>query len=635
VHGKDPKNVDGQILMANALAGLRDLDGAVGQIEEALRIAPERSGAYSNLGALELGRGNRVEAERAFKKAVELQSESIPAHVALGNFYWLTDRYDLAEQSLGRALELGPTNPLTNRALASFYLATNRLKDAERPLKAVFEATKTLESALALEEYYEATGEEAAARTMLQSMLSDPRSSATANVRLAALDYKAEHRDQAYQRLATVLQRDPANLPALLTRFSLQLADKQPNDALTTANAAVQGHPESASAFFALAQAQSSLRQQDAAIAAYQEVLRLNPRATEAKIRLGQLQLAQGRSDTSLGLAAEALATEPGNGAAQLLYVRGLLAQGQMGRAEVELKPLVARFPNSPAVHTQLGILYGQQNKIQVARAEFERALTLEPLDLEALGGMVALDVAAKNYAAARARVDARIAAGATAPVYMLAARTYAASGDLAATERLLRQAINADGSYVAGYGALGQLYAVQGKLKQAQAEFEAVVQRSPNSIAARTMVAVIVQGQGDWKGAQERFEQILQMDPEAPVAANNLAWIYAEHGGNLDVAMQLAQTAQKRLPDVAAVSDTLGSIYYRKDLTSLAISTLKISTAKDPTNALYHYHLGMAYANAGDSVHSRESLSRALSLKPDFDGAEQARQLLNSRKPE
>jgi tetratricopeptide (TPR) repeat protein len=41
VLAKDAGNVSAQIIIANALAGLKDLDGAVAQIEEALRIAPD------------------------------------------------------------------------------------------------------------------------------------------------------------------------------------------------------------------------------------------------------------------------------------------------------------------------------------------------------------------------------------------------------------------------------------------------------------------------------------------------------------------------------------------------------------------------------------------------------------------
>ena len=51
------------------------------------------------------------------------------------------------------------------------------------------------------------------------------------------------------------------------------------------------------------------------------------------------------------------------------------------------------------------------------------------------------------------------------------------------------------------------------------------------------------------------------------PVAANNLAWMYAETGENLDMALQLAQAAARRLPNIPAIQDTLGWIHHKKGL--------------------------------------------------------------------
>jgi tetratricopeptide (TPR) repeat protein len=627
-----PSAVDAQLLMANSLAGLKNLDAAVAQVEEALRVEPDRGGTYSNLGALELGRGKRDAAETAFKKAIELQPTSVVAHLALGNFYWLTDRLELAEETFKRALALEPRNPLTNRALASFYLATKRLPEAEQPLKTVFDATKTSASALALEEYYLATGQDAPARSILQTMLDNPSTSTTANVRFAALDYRAGRRDESYRRLAAVLEKDQANLDALLVRASFQLTDGKTEEAFASARTATERHADSAAAFFALGQVQTIRHQPDAAIAAYQEVLRLNPRATSAKIALGKLELRQGRTDASLGLATEALANEPHNGDAQLLYVRGLLAQGAFDRAELELRELLARFPKVAAVHTQQGMLLARQNKLAAARAEFDRSLALQPADLEAFGGLVALDMVARNFTVARTRVEARLKSDRTPALLTLAARVYASSDDLTTAEQLLRQAISLDSSYLAAYGALAQVYLSERKLDAAKNEFEALSERSPKPVAALTMVGILLEANGDVEGARDRYERVLEIDPEAAVAANNLAWIYAQHGGNIDVALHLAQTAQKRLPDVPEVADTLGLIYYKKNLASLALSLFKASAIKEPGNAVYQYHLGLAYASAGDSERAKASLTKALALKSDFDGADQARSLLSSQ---
>jgi Flp pilus assembly protein TadD len=41
------------------------------------------------------------------------------------------------------------------------------------------------------------------------------------------------------------------------------------------------------------------------------------------------------------------------------------------------------------------------------------------------------------------------------------------------------------------------------------------------------------------------------------------------------------------------------------------------------------HYHLGLAYAKAGEKVRARGALEQALKLKKDFDGAADARKVL------
>jgi Flp pilus assembly protein TadD len=182
-------------------------------------------------------------------------------------------------------------------------------------------------------------------------------------------------------------------------------------------------------------------------------------------------------------------------------------------------------------------------------------------------------------------------------------------------------------------YGALGQIYAKQGRLPEALVEFEALAQRDPKPVAALTLAGIIMERQGNKAGAQQRFERVIQLDSNAPVAANNLAWLYAENGGNLDVALQLAQTAKRQLPNSPEVNDTLGFIYYKKNLPALALPPLQSSVEKDPSNAEYHYHLGLAYSRAGDKAKASESLTRALTLKPDFAGAQDARSVLASLK--
>jgi tetratricopeptide (TPR) repeat protein len=243
---------------------------------------------------------------------------------------------------------------------------------------------------------------------------------------------------------------------------------------------------------------------------------------------------------------------------------------------------------------------------------------------------LVTLDIAARKGPDARSRVDARLAKTPNQPeVLVLAARTYATLGDPERAEQFLLKAIEVAPENLQAYGLLGQLYLGQNKLDQARERFSDLATRQPKPVGAETMVGMILQMQGKAAEAQKQYEKVLTMDARSPVAANNLAWMYGESGSNLDLAVQLAQTAKAGLPEAPEVDDTLGWVYYRKNLPGLALAPLQRAVGKSPKDPVYHYHLGMVYAKSGDAAQAKASLQKALALDPAFDGATEARKTL------
>jgi tetratricopeptide (TPR) repeat protein len=242
------------------------------------------------------------------------------------------------------------------------------------------------------------------------------------------------------------------------------------------------------------------------------------------------------------------------------------------------------------------------------------------------------MDVKAKRLAKARVRVDAALAKSPNATVaLLLAAKTYAANGNSPVAEKYLKRAIELDASNLQAYTTLAGLYLIDRRLDDARDEFIQIAQREPGSVAPATMVGIISEAQGDRATAATWYDKALQIDPRAAPAANNLAWIYAERGENLDAALQLAQIAYTALPGVPEVSDTLGWVYYKKDLPLLALPMILRTIEMDKDNPQYHFHLGMVYAKKGDDNQARAALRRALQLRPDFEGAEEARRALAS----
>jgi len=73
--------------------------------------------------------------------------------------------------------------------------------------------------------------------------------------------------------------------------------------------------------------------------------------------------------------------------------------------------------------------------------------------------------------------------------------------------------------------------------------------------------------------------------------------------------------------------------VYYKKQEPASAVPQLEKSVAKAPGNPIFQYHLGLAYAGAGQPDKARRALQEALRLNPSFEGAAEARQTLASLK--
>ena len=112
-------------------------------------------------------------------------------------------------------------------------------------------------------------------------------------------------------------------------------------------------------------------------------------------------------------------------------------------------------------------------------------------------------------------------------------------------------------------------------------------------------------------------FRSALKADPENATALNNLAYLKAEQGVDLDQALGYAQHALQRSPQDPNISDTLGLIYIRKKLTTQAVQVLRDLVARVPTNPSFHLHLGMALYDAGEKQLAKEELDKALQHKP------------------
>ena len=629
----EPGNVTAQIVLAYTMAGLKDPEGAVRELEEAAKNAPEDARPYTSLGALRASAGDKKDAEAAFKKAVAIDGKSAAAHLALAYFYWSVDRTAEAEAGFKQALELDQKHKLGNRMLAAFYLAHGRAADAETPLLRLVNA-KDPQATLTLAELYVRTGRPADARKIYEQLARDKGTDAVAVARMAALDYAANKREEAHRAVADALKANPSSADLLTIQAQFFVAERKLTEANDAARKALAAAPQFAPAHNALGLSEAGRGNVEEAIQAFRETLRLNPGIVGPDLHLSRLFLARGEVQESLKHAEAARRLQPKNPEVRLQLASAMLANKDAVRAETELKSLLTEYPKAAPAHGLYGqVLLARGDRAGAAR-EYDTALQLNPTEARALTGRLMLDLNSKRPEDGRARLSHALDKNPdSADLRVLAARFEQTVGDSAAAEKHLRIAVEKDPGNLSAYSTLGGIYIRQRRLDEARKEFEEVVKRDPESIGARTMIGVILEAQNKQSESTKIYEDIISRGKRAPVAANNLAWIYASRGEKLDIALQLAQNAKQHLPDSPEVNDTLGWVYYKKDMPELAVRPLETSVAKDPRNVLYRYHLGLAYAKAGQPAKARAALEEALRLKPDFDGADEARRTLGSLK--
>jgi tetratricopeptide (TPR) repeat protein len=197
------------------------------------------------------------------------------------------------------------------------------------------------------------------------------------------------------------------------------------------------------------------------------------------------------------------------------------------------------------------------------------------------------------------------------------------------ALQALERSVVRAPSFFAALY-AIGELNFGLGKTAVA-ADFyrRALAVKPETGVALR--LGLIYENTGDIQKAKAAYRSVIQLVPEFFIGYNQLAWLCAKRGEDLDQALLLARKADSLQPGNASVLDTLGWIYYQKRLYAEAIKSLTQATRVTPDNPEIWYHLGAACQAQNENLQARNALQKALQISDKFEGAVEARRLLDS----
>ena len=150
----------------------------------------------------------------------------------------------------------------------------------------------------------------------------------------------------------------------------------------------------------------------------------------------------------------------------------------------------------------------------------------------------------------------------------------------------------------------------------------------APEAIAA----AKLVLAAEDRSAAEARLRAIIRRSAGHLGARNDLAWLLAIEGRDLDLALSLASEASRLNPESATL-DTLGLVHIKRGEDEEAVTALEDAIAAPESSPTAHYHLAIALERTGNTERAREMLEKALA-GGDFPEANAARQQLAELAP-
>jgi tetratricopeptide (TPR) repeat protein len=345
----------------------------------------------------------------------------------------------------------------------------------------------------------------------------------------------------------------------------------------------------------------------------------LNPNYILARVALGGVFLEQGkRADAQIEVR-RVLDADPTNPAARLLQASIDRLEKRFAEADAHLQSLLKEQPSNPEVHQQMALNSVARGRPADAEKSYLRALELQPDSPPRITELVNFYVSQKQPDKAIQRLNAIPDAKKQAFHYVLLGGVYVQSNKLAEAEAAYNAALEKDPKGGSADAALAALYLRTGRMDEGLKKLDDVIAKNSGNAGAYTTKGMIYQQQGKIVEAKASYNSALKADPNADVAANNLAYVLAEEGQDLQTALTWAQNARKRQPNNPGIADTLGWVHYKLGNHVLARDQLQFAVSAEPGNPVLQYHLGMVYKALNQTREAREALNKAVSSTRDF----------------
>jgi tetratricopeptide (TPR) repeat protein len=618
VLSREPQNVAALTLLGNALAGLKDYEASVEQLKKAISVDPQNTLAFVSLGSAHVLQKKFPEAEQAFLKARQSNPKDKNAMVAIVSYYRTIGDAAKAEAAIKEALAVYPSDRTIYMDAVGFYNQANRLDEVEKVLRNALTGSTDPGPAFVLADIYASRERPLDSRKLLQEIEPKFPDNMEVRIRLAA-SLLPDQLDKARAEIDRILKAEPKSPVGQVLLGELQFASGQYNEAEATLGkdpAINSPFPEPHFYLGNIARAKGRL---DEAQDRYQNSLLKNGGYIPAKVGLAQVFMQKGKTADAREEIRQVLSVRPHLTAARLLKAALDTIEKKFPEAEQEVNAVLKEQPDNAAAHLQMGLINEGRGRVPDAEKSMERALQLDPNSQETLQDVTRFYVRHKQTDKAIQTVNRVPDEKKQAFHYELIGYANFNGSRFDEAEKAYRKALEKDPTRARSDVYLVAEYIQQGRTDDALKELDVLTQKDPANASLYTAKGQMYERRGDVEGAKKNYTQALTINSSDAHAGNNLAYILAEEGKDLQTALNWAQSARRSQPEDPSVADTLGWIYYKMGNHILARDQLKFAVSKQPNNGLLQYHMGMIYMGNKQMSEAQAALKKAVATPSDF----------------
>lgn len=587
-------------------------DEAEAMFREAIGSKPPPSflwRGYIDLAQFYLTNGRDEEGVATLEEGAERFPEESELYFILANYHRIHNNLEEAERLIRHASTIDPTDATPFLVLSSFLGGRDDVAGAlEAADKALAADPENVDAKLRRAELLVDTGfreaSEQANATPGTSSVDLANESAKINEGLALVD--------------SILATTPFHPQAEFVRGKAYLARGDAAKGIEGFRAAAEGRPDWAQAHFALGSALASTNEPRLARVEIARALELDPGMHQARRILASIHQTLGEHEYAIEQGNRFLQVRPQNNETRVLVAQSLIRLGKREQALRELNK-VPTDQRDAGVLFALGRVNASIGEVDRARDYLMQVLKVSPNNQRVLRTLFRLDRESKeHYPGTRQLVlDAAAANPEDGDLVQLEAMVKFIDGDLEGAEAGFNRSIELKPDDIEMHQQLARFYSLTGRTDETIATYQKAIEVQPTSARLHHFLALLYEAQGELDKAEQSYENAIKYDDNHAFAKNNLAYLLADTGKDLDRALDLAQDAKALLPNDSNAADTLGWVLYKRGVNGAAVGYLKESVdnadADDPALGVMRHHLALAYEADGNKVRAAEVLRTAI----------------------